>query len=84
MPARAAFWTGRHPHETGVPDNGRTRRIPDSMPTLGTLLTVAEVESAEAFEDSTRRPCVAVVVRSGGKIVAATNFLADEDVLVVE
>lgn len=41
MPARAAFWTGRHPHETGVPDNGRKRRIPDSMPTLGTLLAPA-------------------------------------------
>lgn len=38
MPARAAFWTGRHPHETGVFTNAREARIPEHMPTLGTLL----------------------------------------------
>ena len=51
---------------------------------LTARMTVAEVESTEAFEDSTRRPCVAAVVRSGGHVVAATSFLADETVLVVE
>jgi hypothetical protein len=45
---------------------------------------VAEIESVEAFKDSTKRPCVAVVARGGGDIVAATNFLASEIVLVVE
>lgn len=51
---------------------------------LSNRMTVAEIESVEAFEDSTKRPCVAVVARSGGQIVAATHFLADETVLVVE
>ena len=45
---------------------------------------VAEIESVEAFKDSTQRPCIAVVARGGGDIVAATNFLADEQVLVIE
>lgn len=51
---------------------------------LTARMTLATVESAEAFEDSTKRPGIAVVARSGGQIVSATNFLADEDVLVVE
>jgi hypothetical protein len=38
----------------------------------------------EAFKDSSKRPCIAVVARGGGDIVAATNFLASEIVLVVE
>ncbi len=49
-----------------------------------TRMTLAAVESVEAFEDSTKRPSIAVVARSGGQIVAATNFLADEVVLIVE
>ena len=51
-------------------------------------LTVAEVESVEAFEDSTKRPCVVAVARSGKAkqtaMVSAMNFVADESVLVVE
>ena len=47
-------------------------------------MVVAEVESAEAFEDATKRACIAVVARSGAHVVAATHFLADEVVLVVE
>lgn len=45
---------------------------------------VAEIESVEAFRDSSKRPCVAVVARGGGDIVAATNYLAAEKVLVLE
>ena len=40
QPARAAFWTSRYPHETGVLSNGRTHyvpTIPTTMPTLGEL-----------------------------------------------
>jgi len=44
----------------------------------------ATIESVEAFKDSTKRPCVAVVARGNGDIVSATNFLADEQVLVLE
>lgn len=38
QPARAAFWTGRYPHQTGVLSNGGKRKeagIPADMPTLG-------------------------------------------------
>jgi hypothetical protein len=49
---------------------------------LTNRMTVAEVESVESFEDSTQRPCVVAVIRSGGQIVAM-NFLADEILFVV-
>ncbi|MEI6297326.1 MAG: sulfatase-like hydrolase/transferase [Verrucomicrobiota bacterium] len=44
QPARAAFWTGRFPHETGVLSNGRQDLVPPvpaSMPTLGELFAAA-------------------------------------------
>ena len=47
-------------------------------------MTVGEVESAEAFEDSTHRPCVVIKARSGKHLETAANFIADETVLVVE
>ena len=51
QPVRAAFWTGHFPHETGVLSNGwRTgeraaERIPDDMPTVGTVLSGAGYEA---------------------------------------
>ncbi len=42
MPARAAYWTGRLPHQTGVLSNGRrlpVPQIPDCRPTLGSLFS---------------------------------------------
>ena len=44
QPARAAFWTSRYPHETGVLSNGRKHyvpTVPQTMPTLGELFTGA-------------------------------------------
>jgi len=38
QPARASFWTGRYPHQTGVLSNGRRHRVPElpeTIPTLG-------------------------------------------------
>lgn len=43
-PARASFWTGRLPHQTSVLSNGvqfEETPIPDTMPTLGALLSDA-------------------------------------------
>lgn len=43
-PARASFWTGRHPHATGVLSNGRwfsDEPVGEDVPTLGSLLTAA-------------------------------------------
>lgn len=54
---------------------------------LTNRMTVAEIESVEAFEDATKRPCVIAVTRSGRAtktaMVSAMNFIADETVLVV-
>ncbi len=44
QPARAAYWTGRHPHETGVLSNGRRHSVPPlptEIPTLGELASEA-------------------------------------------
>jgi len=41
QPARAAYWTGRYPHETGVLSNGRKHHVPPvpaDVPTLGEVL----------------------------------------------
>ncbi len=40
QPARAAFWTGLYPHQTGVLSNGRKHFVPplpENIPTLGSL-----------------------------------------------
>ncbi len=47
LPARAAYWTGRTPHQTGVTSNGRLLEIPpipDDWPTLGSLFAKAGYE----------------------------------------
>lgn len=51
---------------------------------LTARMVVAEVESVELFEDTTKRPCVAIVARGGQQIVCATNFLSDEAILIIE
>ena len=48
QPARAAFWTGRFPHNTGVLSNGRNHPVPpvpESLPTLGELFSRAGYET---------------------------------------
>jgi len=48
QPARAAYWTGRWPHQTGVLSNGRKHPVPpvpDDMPTLGALFRDAGYET---------------------------------------
>lgn len=44
MPARAAFWSGRWPHETGVWSNGRAFQngaVGEGLPTLGSVFSAA-------------------------------------------
>jgi len=48
QPARASFWTGRLPHETGVDSNGMNYpvpQVPASMPTLGAIFAAAGYET---------------------------------------
>jgi choline-sulfatase len=48
QPARAAFWTGLYPHNTGVLSNGRKHPVPpvpDHVPTLGALFARAGYEA---------------------------------------
>ncbi len=48
QPARAAFWTGLFPHNTGVLSNGRKHPVPpvpENVPTLGALFTAAGYET---------------------------------------
>lgn len=43
-PARAAYWTSLYPHQTGVlqnPDSRYQGRVPDEVPTLGSLFSEA-------------------------------------------
>ncbi|MCI8622248.1 MAG: sulfatase-like hydrolase/transferase [Provencibacterium sp.] len=47
QPARAAFWTGRYPHETHVLSNGGSWRKDGSLPPFPTL---GEVFSAAGYE----------------------------------
>ena len=49
QPARAAFWTGRFPHETSVLSNGRNfpvTPVPETMPALGELFATAGYDTA--------------------------------------
>ena len=44
QPARAAFWTGLYPHQTGILSNGGKHHVPplpDDIPTLGDLFSQA-------------------------------------------
>ncbi|MHC4874298.1 MAG: sulfatase-like hydrolase/transferase, partial [Planctomycetota bacterium] len=44
QPARASFWTGLYPHQTGVLSNGRlcpNAEVPESTPTIGSVFSKA-------------------------------------------
>lgn len=44
QPARASFWTGLFPHQTGILSNGRKHHVPslpESVPTVGSLFNQA-------------------------------------------
>ncbi|MBD3241415.1 MAG: sulfatase-like hydrolase/transferase [Chitinivibrionales bacterium] len=48
QPARASFWTGLWPHQTGVLSNGRNYpvpQVPASTPSVGSLLSTAGYET---------------------------------------
>lgn len=50
---------------------------------LTNRMTLAEVESSEAFKDSSGRPCIEVCITKGAQ-KSTTVFVADESVLVFE
>ncbi|GBG08408.1 arylsulfatase [Paenibacillus agaridevorans] len=41
MPARASFWSGVYPHETGVLSNIKKYAIPEDLPTIGEVFNQA-------------------------------------------
>jgi choline-sulfatase len=49
QPTRAAFWTGRWPHQTGILSNGRHHHVPElsgEIPTLGEVFSAAGYRTA--------------------------------------
>ena len=53
QPARASFWSGRYPHETGVLSNGKLwpeTGIREDLPTLGDLFSDAGWQTRQVLE----------------------------------
>lgn len=54
QPARAAFWTGLYPHQTGILSNGRLHPVPqlsESVPTLGSVFSNAGYRTVHFGKD---------------------------------